>query len=103
MPNSIVLNGIKTRETCPCCLTEDILIEHGHEERGEEFSLHLEHCPECGESIVIVGYDCPECHPVITNCIKCGSADLYIDPGGKKRKLCAQCLYDSLKETGVFS
>jgi len=61
MANSIVLNGTKTHEICPVC-SENILIEHGCDERGST-PLHLEHCPTCGDSIVIVAYDCPNCKP----------------------------------------
>lgn len=61
VPNSMVLNGNKTRGTCGCCQTPGILIEHGYEERGIEYSLHLNHCPVCGDEIFIVGYDCPDC------------------------------------------
>lgn len=58
MPNYIRLNGVKTRETCPVCSEPGILVEHGHDEYG---ACHLSHCPECGESISIVGYHCPNC------------------------------------------
>ena len=61
MPNSIILNSVKTREICACCQEPNVLIEHGHDERGAEFPLHLEHCSECGEGILIVCYDCPSC------------------------------------------
>ncbi|CAG0991991.1 hypothetical protein ANRL3_02837 [Anaerolineae bacterium] len=61
MPNHIILNGTKTHETCPCCQEENVLVEHGYEERGKAFPLHLQHCPVCGDQIVIVGYDCPHC------------------------------------------
>jgi len=64
MANSIVLNGTKTNEICPVCY-EKILVEHGCDERGAT-PLHLAHCPTCGDSIVIVAYDCPNCKPNLT-------------------------------------
>jgi hypothetical protein len=59
MPNSIVLNGVKTRGVCPGCLEEN-MIEHGCDERGL-IPLHLTHCPTCGDSIAIVAFHCPNC------------------------------------------
>ena len=103
MPNSIVLNGIKTRGTCPCCQTENVLFEHGYDERGKEYPLHLERCPECGDSIVIVGYDCPHCKPgAKQKCLGCGSEDLFKKPDGTFALLCPICIFQRLSRLGIF-
>lgn len=48
-----------TFETCATCGEENIRVDHGIGEDGGP--LHLENCPECGESIFIVGYPCEHC------------------------------------------
>ena len=64
-------NGVVTFEECAECREPDIKIEHGHEvdtdEDGNETGrrpAHIEHCPVCGEGMVIVCYDCPNCERV---------------------------------------
>ena len=54
-----VPNGIVTYEDCPVCGAPDMRVEHGKSGRGS--LQHFEHCPECGDSMVIVCYDCPHC------------------------------------------
>jgi rubrerythrin len=58
-------NGIKTREPCPQCHTPDVEVEHGLAYEKNETKLvepqHYWHCPECGDSMRIVLYDCPIC------------------------------------------
>jgi len=62
-------NGIVTHETCPVCQEPDVRVEHGRQiiyhdgVRYDAGPQHLWHCPECGNSLVIVGYDCPHCAP----------------------------------------
>lgn len=60
---SFAPNGITTTETCPVCDTFDMEVEHGMAYRGDTpiGQRHFEHCPGCGDSMVIVAYDCPHC------------------------------------------
>lgn len=57
--NQIILNGRITYSECAKCGTEDIRIEHGATEQGNR--AHYQHCPECGNEIVFVGWDCKAC------------------------------------------
>lgn len=60
-------NGIVTYETCPVCQEPDVQVEHGRRilyRNGARYDAgpqHYWHCPECGDSMVIVGHDCPHC------------------------------------------
>jgi hypothetical protein len=56
----ITLNGNETIEACPACDSLTIT-RHGANDEGNP--RHCTDCPECGESIVIVGYDCDSCNP----------------------------------------
>lgn len=56
-------DGTVTFETCPVCLMPDVKVEHGKEvyidaDAGtivrEARKMKLWHCPECGDSLVIV-------------------------------------------------
>lgn len=59
------LNGVKTKEPCPICQNPDMIIEHGRSEQpnGEPSKKfqHFELCPECGDSMPHVAYDCAGC------------------------------------------
>lgn len=48
-----------TYEECPKCQEPDIKTEHVFDEYGNP--AHIEHCPNCGTSFVLVYYDCPNC------------------------------------------
>jgi hypothetical protein len=53
-----------TTGPCPLCgpCDEDVQIRHVID--GFTGSrLHAWNCPDCGEHVVIVGYDCPDCPP----------------------------------------
>lgn len=52
-------NGITTLEPCPVCQEPNIKIEHGHDNEGSR--MHYEHCPNCGDSMPVVCYDCEYC------------------------------------------
>lgn len=52
-------NGVITHEICPECQEPDVKVEHGSDDNGKP--MHYWHCPECGDSISIVCYDCPDC------------------------------------------
>ena len=49
-----------TYETCPVCQEPEVKVEHVLE-GWSGLPAHLWHCPECGESLVYVAYDCPNC------------------------------------------
>lgn len=66
-------NGQITYETCPFCQEPDVKVEHGQETLASDHDgtikdfrdlgpQHYWHCPECGDSFVIV-LDCPLCAP----------------------------------------
>lgn len=52
-------NGIITHEECPVCREPNIKVEHGKDVCG--YPTHFEHCPNCGDSMSIVCFDCPNC------------------------------------------
>lgn len=52
-------NGNRTVEPCPACQNPDQEVEHGQDDKGS--FMHYAHCPECGDSMPIVCYDCPHC------------------------------------------
>jgi len=55
----MTLNGNVTFEECPECAWPDpVKVEHGHDEYGP---MHYWHCPNCGDSMVIVAWNCPMC------------------------------------------
>ncbi len=61
-------NGIVTEETCPVCDTLAVKVEHGHKTlivngkvQKTNTCQHYWHCSECGDELVIVGYDCELC------------------------------------------
>lgn len=60
---SFAPNGTKTVEWCPECNTPDVEVEHGTAYKGDTplGPQHYWHCPECGDSMAIVAYDCPHC------------------------------------------
>jgi hypothetical protein len=75
---------IITRERCPVCQEEDIEIEHGIlDECGRQ--IHAEHCPECGDHYPMVCYDCESC-------------ELAQKEDGKKCKIDALSLRDTLEK-----
>jgi hypothetical protein len=61
---SFAPSGIETREQCPRC-DEMATLEHGIAYDGDApiGCQHYWHCPECGDSMAIVCYDCPHCVP----------------------------------------
>lgn len=61
-------NGVYTLETCPECGEPGVVLEHGHEvvkidDKVQEIggNLHIWHCPNCGEALVIAPDECPNC------------------------------------------
>ncbi len=55
-------NGVVSYETCPECGTEDVRVEHGHDEHG--LPMHYWHCDGDGcENKGMVPYlgDCAKC------------------------------------------
>jgi predicted RNA-binding Zn-ribbon protein involved in translation (DUF1610 family) len=60
MPTTMILNGRVTQEMCPeCNYPYPVRVEHGRSKSGT--NMHHWHCPECGDSMVLVCYDCPDC------------------------------------------
>ena len=61
-PISFAPSGITTTEQCPRC-DEMATLEHGLAYRGDTpiGPQHFWHCPECGDSMAIVCYDCLLC------------------------------------------
>jgi predicted RNA-binding Zn-ribbon protein involved in translation (DUF1610 family) len=55
--SDIILNDRITHEPCPTC-GMPATCEHG--ERGGK-RVHLWRCPECGDCLSFVGYDCVDC------------------------------------------
>jgi hypothetical protein len=51
---------ITTCETCPVCQTQNIRVDHGAMD-GRGNNIHIEHCPECGQSYPMVCYECEHC------------------------------------------
>ena len=48
-----------TTEPCLTCQHPDATCEHGL--RDQFGPIHIWNCPECGEELLILCYDCPEC------------------------------------------
>lgn len=62
-PTVFCPNGVITHETCPECQGMDVKREHGtgavyDRDTGRfvktEIPVYMSHCPECGDSLVIV-------------------------------------------------
>jgi len=87
---AITLNGVTTKKTCPVCLEPDVIVEHGWmadvdpDPPIEYYDRMREvwHCPECGESDVIVGFDCPHCKPDLPP----GPLTLALGAGGMEER-----------------
>lgn len=54
-----------TYEDCPECGMPEVEIEHVWaivNDSTKELPYHIYDCPECGESMALVCYDCPVCN-----------------------------------------
>jgi len=90
----ITMSGKVTHEPCPVCGKPDMKVEHGRDEHDS--NRHIETCSECGESLPIVCYDCPDCLPPCANCILQGwtpRGEIVKVPCG--RYLCENCRGDT--------
>ena len=58
-------NRVITHEECTECLEPDIKVEHGKDIYN--LPMHFEHCPECGDALLILCFDCPDCETEETN------------------------------------
>lgn len=63
-------NGVVSGEVCPAC-GSDSTVEHGHsgilfddEPLVSDLAQHFWHCPECGDTVVLVVHECPHCAEV---------------------------------------
>ncbi len=76
---------IVTDETCPQCDHLDASCEHGRGSTGQR--EHVWNCPTCGRYAAIVGWDCPDCPPVVQKPLtadqKCGKMVVEQTPGAK--------------------
>ena len=90
--NTIYLNGVLTTGACPVCGDLECQTSHGNNSRGGR--MHWQSCPTCGDHMVQVLWDCPQC-PVCGElsdgkptgrfrCVVCGDecngSDLVRDP-----------------------
>lgn len=51
---------IKTIDTCPVCQNPEMEVMHGYADHLNR-TIHVENCPECGEHLPILLYDCELC------------------------------------------
>lgn len=68
--SDIILNDCITHEPCPTC-GSPAMCEHG---RRDGRRVHLWRCPECGDCLSHVGYDCVDCAVVVTE-VQLGDAN----------------------------
>ena len=69
MPTMTISDNI-TYEFCPeCNYPYHVKVEHGQNAESGS-NMHYWHCPDCGDSMVFVAYDCPHCKLKAMSCPK---------------------------------